>query len=196
MKLALKMDPRLREMLDLIEENVEYSNKIVNDLLDFSREIHLQLTRVSIKSMIEETLAKTKIPKKIEVLDLTRDVPKVFVDADRIKRVFENLVKNAIESMPKGGKLEIKSERVNGNLQITFLDTGIGISPQNLQKLFTPMFTTKAKGVGLGLAICKRIIDAHRGTINIKSEEETGTCVTVIVPIKKKTKEREVSTNV
>jgi len=185
MKLASKIDRRLSEMLELIEENVEYSNKIVNDLLDFSREIHLQRTRVSIKSMIEETLAKIKVPKKVEVLDQTGDLPKVFVDADRIKRVFENLVKNAIEAMPKGGKLEIKSKRINEGLQINFQDTGIGISTQNQQKLFTPMFTTKAKGVGLGLAICKRIIDAHGGTINIKSKEGIGTLVTVIIPIMK-----------
>jgi len=185
MKLTSKMDTRSREMLNLIEENVEYSNKMVNDLLDFSREIHLHQNRVSIKPMIEETLAKIKIPRKVEILDLTGNLPKVFVDVDRIKRVFENLVKNAIEAMPKGGKLEVKSERVNGNLQIIFQDSGIGISPENLQKLFTPMFTTKAKGVGLGLAICKRIIDAHGGTINIESKEGTGTCVTVTIPVGK-----------
>jgi len=185
MKLTSKIDRRLSEMLELIEENVEYSNKIVNDLLDFSREIHLQRTRVGIKSMIEETLAKIKVPKKVEVLDQTGELPKVFVDADRMERVFENLVKNAIEAMPKGGKLEIKSERINEGLQISFQDTGIGISTQNQQKLFTPMFTTKAKGVGLGLAICKRIIDAHGGTINIKSKEGIGTLVTVIIPLMK-----------
>jgi PAS domain S-box-containing protein len=188
MKLASKMDRRSREMLDLIEGDVEYSNKIVNDLLDFSREIHLQLTKVSIKLMIEETLVKIKIPKKVEILDLTGNLPKVLVDADQIKRVFENLVRNAIEAMPKGGKLEIKSERVNGGLKVTFQDTGIGILPQNLQRLFTPLFTTKAKGVGLGLAICKRIINAHDGAINIKSKEGIGTCVTVKIPIEKKNK--------
>lgn len=185
MKLASKMDRRSREMLDLIEGDVEYSNKIVNDLLDFSREIHLQRTRVSVKSMIDETLAKIKIPKKVEILDLTGNLPQVLVDADQIKRVFENLVKNAIEAMPKGGKLEIKSKRVNGILKITFQDTGTGISPRNSQRLFTPLFTTKAKGVGLGLAICKRMIDAHGGTINVESKEEIGTCVTVTIPIGK-----------
>jgi len=186
MKLATEMNKQSRDMLKLIEENVEYSNKIVNDLLDFSKEIYLQRYRVSIKSMIEETLAKMRIPNKVEVVDLTGRLPKVFLDAGQMKRVFENLIKNAVEAMPNGGKLEIRSERVNGGLKITFHDTGVGIPPQNLQRLFTPLFTTKAKGVGLGLAICKRIIDAHGGTINIKSKEGIGTHATVIIPIRKK----------
>jgi len=188
MKLASKMDRRSREMLSLIEGDVEYSNKIVNDLLDFSREIHLQQTKAGIRSMVNEALAKIKIPTNIEILDLTKNLPKVLVDADQIKRVFENLVKNAIEAMPKGGKLKIKSEGVDESLKVTFQDTGIGIRPQNLQRLFTPLFTTKAKGVGLGLAICKRIVDAHKGTIYIRSKEGVGTCVTVTVPVGKKRK--------
>jgi len=185
MKLASRMDRRSREMLSIIEGNVEYSNKIVNDLLDYSREIYVQEVRVSVKSLLDDVLTKIQIPKKIKVLNLTRDVPKVSIDAAQIKRVFGNLVKNAIDAMPEGGKLEITSKRVNDTLTITLQDTGIGIPSQNFRRLFTPLFTTKAKGVGLGLAICKRIIDAHGGSINIKSEEGTGTCVTVTLRIKK-----------
>ncbi len=189
MKLASKMDEKSREMLDLIEEDIRYSNKIVNDLLDFSGEIHLRQTKVDIKSLIREVHSKIEIPEKVKMLYSTDNVPKVLVDPDQMMRVFENLITNATEAMPEGGRLEIESEKTNNSLKITFRDTGVGIPKKNLRKLFTPLFTTKAKGVGMGLAICKRIVNAHGGTINIKSKEGKGTLVTVNIPISEEKKE-------
>jgi len=183
MKLGSKMDRKTQEMLELIKKDIEYSNKIVNDLLDFSRDINLELTKSSIKSIVKETLAKMLIPKKVENLDLTQRTPKIFVDPGQMNRVFENIIKNAVEAMPRGGKLEIKSEKVNNSLKITFRDTGEGISKENLSKLGNPLFTTKAKGVGMGLAICKRLVEAHGGSISVQSKEKEGTCVTITLPI-------------
>lgn len=183
MKLASEMDKRSKEMLNLIENNIQYSNKIVNDLLDFSTEIHLRPAKTNAKSMIKKTLSKIEVPKNVKILDSTRDTPRLSVDADQMKRVFQNLITNAIEAMPNGGKLEIKSKKISNSLKITFKDTGIGISKSNINKLFTPLFTTKAKGVGMGLAICKRIIDTHGGSINVESKERKGTCFTVTIPL-------------
>jgi PAS domain S-box-containing protein len=191
MKLASKIDEKTAEMLDLIEDDIRYSNKIVNDLLDFSGEIHLNRTEVGIKSLIRETLSKLGVPKEVEILDSTRNTPKVLVDVHQMMRAFQNLITNAIQAMPKGGRLEIKSKRINNSLKITFKDTGVGISRKNLSKLFTPLFTTKAKGVGMGLAICKRIINAHGGSISIKSEEGQGTLVTVTIRIRENNKREE-----
>jgi len=188
MKLAQKLDKKSREMLDLMESDVEYTNKIVNDLLDFSREIRLQTTKTNIKVLLTDVLSKNRATKNVKVVDLTKKTPTIMVDTDQMKRVFENLITNAVQAMPKGGTLEIKSEEVNGSLKITFRDTGVGISKQNLGKLFTPLFTTKAKGVGLGLSICKRIVDAHKGSISAESEEGKGTCFTVVIPIKERIK--------
>jgi len=182
MKLASNMDKKSKEMLDIIESDIQYSNKIINDLLDFSRDIRLVRTKTSIKSIVEETLAKMKIPKKVKILDLTKRTPEIFVDTGQMNRVFENITKNAIEAMPRGGQLEIKSEKANNSLKITFRDTGEGISKENMNKLGSPLFTTKAKGVGMGLAICKRLIEAHGGSISVESKERVGTCVTVTVP--------------
>jgi len=184
MKLAQKLDKKSREMLDLMESDVQYSNKIVNDLLDFSREISLQPTKTDVKVLLADVLSKNKVPKNVKVVDLTRKTPTIIVDTDQMKRVFENVITNAVQAMPKGGTLEIRSEEVNGSLKITFRDTGVGISKKNLDKLFTPLFTTKAKGVGLGLSICKRIVDAHKGSISAESEEGKGTCFTIVIPIK------------
>jgi len=182
MKLSSKMDKKSKEMLDIIESDIQYSNKIINDLLDFSKDIRLVRTKTSIKSIVEETLAKMKIPRKVEILDLTKRTPEILVDTAQINRVFENIIKNAIEAMPKGGQLEIKSEVAKGSMKITFRDNGQGISKENMSKLGSPLFTTKAKGVGMGLAICKRLIEAHGGSISVESQEKVGTCVTVTAP--------------
>lgn len=192
MKMDSKMDEKSRAMLDLIEDDVKYSNKIVNDLLDFSGEIHLNWTMVGVRSLIRGTLSRIEVPEKVKISELTKNTPKVPVDVDQMTRAFENLITNAIEAMPNGGRLEIKSKKTGNSLKITFGDTGMGISKKNLNKLFTPLFTTKAKGVGLGLAICKRIINAHGGSVNIESKEGKGALVTVTIPImEEKPKHRE-----
>jgi len=191
MKLASMMDKKSREMLDVIESDIHYSNKIVNDLLDFSKDIRLVRVKTSVKSIIQETLARMRIPRKVKILDLTKSAQEIFVDAGQMSRVFENIIKNAIEAMPRGGHLEIKSEKVNGSLKVSFQDTGVGISNENMSQLGSPLFTTKAKGVGMGLAICKRLIEAHGGSISIESKERVGTCVTVTVPINIEKKEQE-----
>jgi two-component system sensor histidine kinase AtoS len=85
--------------------------------------------------------------------------------------------------MPTGGNLTIKSKESGGNVEITIADTGIGISKDNLGKIWTPFFTTKAKGMGLGLPICKRIIEAHRGSILVESKLGKGTTFTITIPV-------------
>ncbi len=191
MKLGSKLDPKASEMLELIDKDIQYSNKIISDLLDFSRDIRLARAKTSIKYLVEETLAKMKIPRKVKIIDLTKGEYKVSVDAGQINRVFENIVKNAIDAMPRGGQLEIKSEKMKNMLKVTFRDTGMGISKENLSKLGSPLFTTKAKGVGMGLAICKRLTEAHGGSLSIDSKEKMGTCVTVTLPIDAEEKPEE-----
>ncbi len=191
MKLGSKLDPKASEMLELIDKDIQYSNKIISDLLDFSRDIRLARAKTSIKYLVEETLAKMKIPRKVKIIDLTEGEYKVSVDAGQINRVFENIVKNAIDAMPRGGQLEIKSEKMKNMLKVTFRDTGMGISKENLSKLGSPLFTTKAKGVGMGLAICKRLTEAHGGSLSIDSKEKMGTCVTVTLPIDAEEKPEE-----
>jgi len=183
MKWDSKLDKKSKEMLDLIESDVEYSNKIVNDLLDFSKQIQLQQGIINIKSLVNELLSKTKVPKKVKVINLTKKTHRACLDADLMKRVFKNLIKNAFDAMPNGGTLAIKSEKAGDFIKIFVQDTGEGIPKQNLGKMFMPLFTTKAKGVGLGLPICKRLVEAHGGTITVESEEGKGTCFTITVPI-------------
>ena len=178
-------DQTIREMLEIIDREVVFANDIVNDLLDFASDRPLELKLESINSLIEETLRLIQIPENIEVIKEFEEIPKIYVDANRLKRVFKNLIENSIQAMPKGGKLTIKTRKNEDSIEIIFKDTGVGISKENMKKIFTPFFTTKAKGVGIGLSICRKFVKEHNGEIKVESEEGKGSVFTVILPIKK-----------
>ena len=191
--LEKKLDPnassKMKEMLCLIKKNVDYSNKIVNDLLDYSKEIVLESTTENPLSIMKETFSVIKIPENICLINLMKHQPKMNVDLQKIKRAFVNLIHNAIDAMPEGGTLTIESKRKGNNVIFKFSDTGNGISPEIMDKLWTPLFTTKAKGMGFGLPICKRIIEAHGGSISVESTLGKGSTFTVTLPIEPKIKE-------
>jgi PAS domain S-box-containing protein len=176
------------EMIETIDTCVNYSNKIVNDLLDYSRDMNLELKECSLKNLIIESLAMIKVPEKVEIANQIIDDTTVKVDQDKIKRVFTNIIKNGIDAMPNVGKLTIDCKETNGRLEISFADTGVGIPDEILPKLFTPLFTTKAQGMGFGLAICKRFAEAHGGTITVKTATGVGTTFIVTLPVEQKTK--------
>ena len=170
------------EMLSVIDKAVEQANNIVADLLDYSREIHLDRKEHSPRTLIENVLTSINIPNSVKVINRTQSEPSIWVDSDKMERVFVNLIKNAVEAMPDGGNLEIDSTDNSENLTLTFADSGQGMSEDVLAKVFTPLFTTKAKGMGLGLPICKRILEAHSGTISVQSTIGKGTTFTIVLP--------------
>jgi PAS domain S-box-containing protein len=188
-RLNEKLDQKVMEMLELIEKNISYSNKIINDLLDYSREIKLDVSETTPEAIVKETLASVEIPKNIHVVNLTRKKPRIKVDAEKIKRVLINLIKNSVEAMPKGGTLTIKSRKTGEKVEFVVSDTGIGMSEETLKKIWTPLFTTKAKGMGFGLPICKRFVEAHGGTITVESAPRKGTTFKVTLPIETKKEE-------
>jgi len=183
-----KMDEKSREMLELIEKSVQSSNKIISDLLEYSAEIKLELTESGPKSIMKEALSLVEVPRRIQLFDLTEEEPRATMDFEKMKRAFVNIVKNAVDAMPEGGKLTITSGESGGNLEIVFADTGVGMSKDVMEKLWTPFVTTKAKGMGLGLPVCKRIVEAHGGRISVRSNFGKGTTFTVTVPIKPEAK--------
>jgi two-component system NtrC family sensor kinase len=120
----------------------------------------------------------------IEVeLSLNPAVPQVMADFDQLQQVCTNLVLNAVQAMPGGGRLALRTSASDGWLTIDIEDTGVGIPPENIKKLFTPFFTTKVKGIGLGLAVAYGIIQRHRGKIEVQSKESSGTTFTIRLPI-------------
>src|SRR3990170_8810735 len=175
-----------QEMLEIIEEDIKYSDKIVNDLLDYSREMQLQLEEATPKSLMKVALSTVEVPANIMVLDETQNESAIKVDVLYMKRIFVNIIRNAVEAMPMGGTLTLRSRALNGNVDFIFSDTGVGISKEDLRKLFTPLFTTKPKGMGFGLPICKRVVEAHGGKISVESTLGKGATFTLTVPTEPK----------
>jgi PAS domain S-box-containing protein len=172
------------QMLAIIDKAVEYSNKIINDLLDYSREIRLELQSVRPKSLIDYILMTTAIPKNIRISDKSDGSLEIVVDSNKIERVFNNIIKNAIDAINRDdGVIEITSRQYDEKAEISFSDNGPGMPPEVVSKIFTPLFTTKAQGMGFGLSICKRIVEAHGGSISVKTELGKGTTFTITLPI-------------
>jgi signal transduction histidine kinase len=133
---------------------------------------------------VADTLQTIKAPENITITVQTEEeLPNVMTDPELMKRVFSNLVTNAIQAMPNGGSLSIGFTHSNRNVSVSIQDTGVGIPEENLAKLFRPLFTTKAKGQGLGLPVCKRLVEAHGGTISVQSKLGAGSTFTVNLPI-------------
>jgi signal transduction histidine kinase len=182
-KYSYPVGENVTEILNVIDRSVEQANNIIADLLDYSREIHLDLEEYSPKSLIDYVLLSINLPAKVKIVDHTQNLPMIRVDAGKMERVFVNFIKNAVEAMPDGGTLEIASTKNENDVLITFADSGIGMSEDVLAKLFTPLFTTKSRGMGLGLPICKRIVEAHGGKISVQSITNKGTTFAIKMPI-------------
>ncbi len=182
-KHAKKIDEASKEMLKTIETSVQYSNNIISDLLDYSREIKLKIEESNAKNLVANALVLTPTPRNIKVFDRTQATPILQVDKVKISRVFMNIIKNAFEAMPNGGTLTIKSTQKQDSIEITFEDTGSGMTQEVVDKLWTPLFTTKTKGMGFGLQICKRIVEAHGGKIQVDSTSGNGTTFTITLPL-------------
>jgi signal transduction histidine kinase len=175
-------DWKLDEIIRIIDKSVEYSDKLLEELMEYSRDITLHRTESSPSFLIKESISKLHIPNTIRVEDMTTTTPTCFVDKDQLIRVFINIIENALDAMSTGGTLTISNKQVNGKMEIAFADTGRGISKDATEKIWAPLYTTKPKGVGLGLAICKRIAEAHGGTINVESSLGKGSIFTITIP--------------
>jgi len=176
-------EPRVIEFLDIVDEEVDTANKVITDLLGFSRVAKPTVLPVSIVGVIEDALRHTPQPENIELVkDINNDLPMVMVDADQIRQVFINIILNAHQAMPDGGRLNIQTRSKGDFVQVDFTDTGCGIPESDISKIFDPLFTTKAKGIGLGLSVCKGILERHNGNIRVKSEAGRGTTFTVFLP--------------
>lgn len=178
-------NPKIEKYFGIIEEEVEIANNIIDSFLSFTKDRPLDLRLVNINSLIEKVLdVLIRIPDNIQpVLHLQKDLPEIEVDGDQIQQVLVNIINNAIQAMPQGGKLNLSTKAVKDSIAIDISDTGVGINAEDLPKLFDPFFSKKTKGTGLGLVICKFLIDRHHGKINVKSKEGKGSTFSVILPI-------------
>lgn len=174
------------ETFEAIERELGYMNKIVSDLQDYAAPLNPELTQVDMRAFTEEIMSQMDTPRSISTrLTVSDPSLKVMIDRTMIRRVFTNLITNAIQAMPNGGELRVSLSRTGKDLLVSFRDTGAGIPEEYMDSLFKPLFTTKAKGQGFGLAVCKRMVEAHGGSIAVESKLGEGSTFTVKLPIEK-----------
>jgi two-component system sensor histidine kinase AtoS len=177
---------KITETLETVHKSIDYADNIVSDLQSFASTRTPAFMDTNINELVEDTLQYAKKPKNIETVIELGQIPKIEADRDMVKRIFVNLAINGIQAMKEnGGTLNVSTKKTKNFVEITFKDTGIGIKKENLEKIFTPFFTTKAQGMGIGLTICKRLVEFHDGSIIVDSEEGEGATFTVYLPIQR-----------
>ncbi|MBC7250738.1 MAG: response regulator [Anaerolineae bacterium] len=177
-------DEKVRKHLNILEKEISASDKIITDLMDFSRVHKPDLTLVDVEKLVDQTLADVETPAGVRVVRTRApELPPIMADGQQLQQAFRNLIFNAYQAMPDGGTLYITTAQVGEYLEISFQDTGIGIAPAHLEHIFEPLFTTKERGIGLGLTICQNIVEQHQGTIEVESLVGQGTTFTIRLPI-------------
>jgi signal transduction histidine kinase len=169
----------------IIEREIDISEDIVSDLLTFASPLVPHVKEIDLHKLLGEVLERVSFPKKIVVelvVNSDSHAPKIRGDSVLLGQVFFNILQNARQAMPDGGSVSVSLSPGEEGVFVRISDTGVGISAKNLELLFEPFFTTRAKGIGLGLSLSKRIIDEHRGRIEVESEEGKGTCFSVFLP--------------
>jgi signal transduction histidine kinase len=174
--------------LALLDKQIDIANKIVTDLLDFTRITPPSPVRVELKTLINESLSWITVPQHITVRVHTNGNSRpVWTDPEQVSRVFANIIANAIQAMNVGGgELNIETGEDGDFIWVKFRDTGGGIPADCMEKIFEPLFTTKPKGIGLGLAISKRLVEQNGGKIEVASQPGQGATFTVKLPLEKR----------
>lgn len=176
-------DEDVREILGRLERQISAAEQTIHDLLEFARVPPVKLRPTNVNDAIQAALIGTDIPEQISIeTDLDQDLPPVLLDSQQMDRVLLNLIKNGVEAMSDGGTLTVATWRNDEEIIVSVTDTGEGIYPQDMSRLFEPLYTTKEQGTGFGLSICRRIVDAHQGTIEVDSTVGAGSTFIVRLP--------------
>ena len=169
-------DPTITKRIDLIEKSIDRISHQVDDVLGYVRNSPLNLSSVSLHELVQDSISKVNVPNDVQMEISSKDV-KIDCDPVKLDAVFINLIVNSIQAMIDGGKIQIKMNERDNLVILEFIDSGPGISDENMNKVFEPLFTTKQKGTGLGLASCKNIIEQHQGEISVHNNPTTFTIV-------------------
>jgi PAS domain S-box-containing protein len=191
LRMALEADdPDTKEAIDILSREVETSERIVSSLLGFARPQAPAKRGVNINEVLEMSLSRTDVPENVQVIRrLGRSLPPIQADPGQLDRLFGNVILNAIQAMPQGGRLTIRSSGKAAktgeqqHISVSISDSGVGIPQENQDKLFEPLFTTKAKGIGLGLPLAAALAEVHGGSIAVESEVGRGSTFTVTLPV-------------
>ncbi len=189
----VKKNPKLPKQigsdLDKIETASLYAREIVKKLLIFARQTPTKKAKITLNKVVDESLGLFEGRLEKEGIELKKslspELPDIPADAGQINQVLVNLIVNAIQAMPNGGTLTVRTGAINGHALIYVEDTGIGMSNEVMEQIFLPFFTTKDidKGTGIGLAVVHGIITSHGGSIDVISKENVGTCFQIKLPV-------------
>jgi signal transduction histidine kinase len=174
---------KVKAHLERIERQIGVADRVITALNDFARLPVPELTPVDVDAILRDILELTTLPRNISVeWSLGSPPPHVLGDRAQLHIVFSNLVRNARDAMPEGGVLGFSAAPKENDIEVTISDSGVGIPPDDLARIFEPLYSTKAKGIGLGLSIAQEILGRHHGTLTVKSEPGTGSSFTVRLP--------------
>ena len=177
-------ESEVEQWMEKIDAQARYMNKIVSDLQDYSRNIKPTLETINVDEFLRDVVSSVTIPPEVDVtFAIDEELPEIKFDVYLMRRMLTNLLLNAVQAIPEGGSLSIGASLRGDDMAISVEDTGVGIREEDLAKIFKPLFTTKAKGTGFGLPVCKRIVEAHGGTISVESEVGVGSTFTVRIPL-------------
>jgi len=176
-------DLKAQKHVDIIGHEVASARRVIDDILEFAHVPQLLPAAAGINAVVDSALARSQIPANIRVVrKLAVDLPPLVCDEERLERAFIDIITNAVQAMPHGGKLGVKTSRSGDDIEIVFSDSGVGIAPENLDKVFEPMFTTKLRGIGLGLTVVRRTVEQHGGGISVRSRLGRGAIFTITLP--------------
>ncbi len=171
------------KLLDTVDDQILYMDKIVSDLQSYAGPVGAEPVETNLPNLVREAISNAQVPGNVEThVEVQEDLTSVVVDSTLLQRVLSNLIMNAVQAMPKGGNLTVTAHKEQESLTVTVQDAGEGIARENMDKIFNPFFTTKAKGQGLGLAVCRRLVEAQNGTIAVTSEVGKGSTFTLKIP--------------
>jgi len=183
-------EEQYREYLIVLNEQIDRQNKIIRELLDYAKPVPPIFQTVNVNDIVKSLFGfsksyfqQHKVKAYFEPAD---DLPPVRVDVEKLKQAFLNLLFNAVEAMPQGGQIIVRTAPEDKYVVIQFIDDGRGISEGDIPRLFDPFFTTKNTGTGLGLAMVYSIIEMHRGKIEVQSKPEEGAVFRIILPIEQR----------
>ncbi len=183
---------KVAEHLKRIERQVGMADGVITALNDFAKMPLPVLEPIPLEPHLREVLELNPLPEEIQVLlDLPASLPPMLADRGQMKIVFGNLIRNARDAMANGGRVSITAAPVDNQIEIHVADTGAGIRPQDLQRIMEPLFTTKARGIGLGLAITRAIVDKHNGRLRVESRPGEGTTFCLTLAAAEKTRSPE-----
>ena len=168
------------EHLKRIERHVTLADGVITALSSFAKMPVPNLQPFPVGQCVQEAVETNPLPENVQVtIDCPASLPPVLADMDQLRIVFANLVRNAREAMPNGGLLSIKGMPVEGDVEVSVTDTGVGISAEDFRRIMEPLYSTKARGLGLGLAIARAILDKNKGSMRLTSEIGRGSSFTV-----------------